>query len=149
MVAALDGGDIALIVLAAFWGLLVLFLCVVLLNTFRVLESTKMLIDGDPRGDASRSCARSRSRSRRRTASSTGWTACSSRRAVVGRVERISGLVEQAVSSPLVKVIGARRRARRARSRFRGGQRRRRLGRTSCAGSSGWRSGSVPGAPAR
>ena len=38
MVAALDGGDIALIVLSAFWGLLVLFLCIVLLNTFRVLE---------------------------------------------------------------------------------------------------------------
>ena len=45
MIAALDGGDIALIVLSAFWGLLVLFLCVVLINTFRVLESTKILID--------------------------------------------------------------------------------------------------------
>ena len=42
---ALSGGDTALIILAAFWGLLVLFLCVVLLNTFRVLESTKMMID--------------------------------------------------------------------------------------------------------
>jgi hypothetical protein len=46
VIATLDGGDVALIVLAAFWGLLVLFLCIVLLNTFRVLESTKMLIDG-------------------------------------------------------------------------------------------------------
>ena len=46
MIAALDGGDVALIVLSAFWGLLVLFLCVVLVNTFRVLESTKLLIDG-------------------------------------------------------------------------------------------------------
>ena len=45
MIAALDGGDVALIVLSAFWGLLVLFLCIVLINTFRVLESTKMLID--------------------------------------------------------------------------------------------------------
>ena len=42
---ALTGGDTALIILAAFWGLLVLALCVVLLNTFRVLESTKMTID--------------------------------------------------------------------------------------------------------
>ena len=42
---AVSGGDTALIILAAFWGLLVLFLCVVLLNTFRVLESTKMMID--------------------------------------------------------------------------------------------------------
>jgi len=45
LIAALDGGDVALIVLSAFWGLLVLFLCVVLINTFRVLESTKILID--------------------------------------------------------------------------------------------------------
>ncbi len=42
---ALNAGDTALIILAAFWGLLVLFLCIVLLNTFRVLESTKMMID--------------------------------------------------------------------------------------------------------
>ena len=45
MIAALDGGDVALIVLSAFWGLLVLFLCIVLINTFRVLESTKLIID--------------------------------------------------------------------------------------------------------
>jgi len=44
-VLALTGGDIALIVLAVGWVLLVLFLCFVLLNTFRVLESTKMTID--------------------------------------------------------------------------------------------------------
>ena len=41
MVAALDGGDVALIVLSAFWGLLVLFLCIVLLNTFRIKSRTK------------------------------------------------------------------------------------------------------------
>jgi len=44
-VLALTGGDTAMIVLASFWGLLVLALCVVLLNTFRVLESTKTTID--------------------------------------------------------------------------------------------------------
>jgi uncharacterized protein YoxC len=43
---ALSGGDVALIVLAAFWGVLVLFLAVVLLMTFRVLDSTRILIDG-------------------------------------------------------------------------------------------------------
>ncbi len=43
-----SAGDIALIVLSAFWGILVLALCVVLLNTFRVLESTKI----DDRHDA-------------------------------------------------------------------------------------------------
>jgi hypothetical protein len=38
-------GDTALIIVAALWGALVLFLCLVLANTFRVLESTKMTID--------------------------------------------------------------------------------------------------------
>ena len=42
---ALTGGETALIVLAAFWGLLVLFLCLVLLNTFRVLEATRLTVD--------------------------------------------------------------------------------------------------------
>src|SRR5437588_11362595 len=42
----LSGGDVALVVLAAFWGVLVLFLAVVLLMTFRVLDSTRVLIDG-------------------------------------------------------------------------------------------------------
>ena len=44
---AITGGDTALIILAAFWGLLVLALCVVLLNTFRVLEH-----EDDDRHDA-------------------------------------------------------------------------------------------------
>src|ERR671936_1592828 len=44
--SSFSAGDISLIVLAAFWGLLVLFLALVLLTMFRVLESTKMLIDG-------------------------------------------------------------------------------------------------------
>ena len=44
--SSFSAGDISLIVLAAFWGLLVLFLAIVLLTMFRVLESTKMLIDG-------------------------------------------------------------------------------------------------------
>ena len=46
MIANFSAGDISLMVLAAFWGLLVLFLALVLLTMFRVLESTKMLIDG-------------------------------------------------------------------------------------------------------
>ena len=44
---ALTAGDTALIILAAFWGLLVLALCIVLLNTFRVLEH-----EDDDRHDA-------------------------------------------------------------------------------------------------
>lgn len=105
-VVAASGGDIALIVLAAFWGLLVLFLCVVLLNTFRVLESTKLLIDGvreetvpmlgELRGSIERT--------NRELDRVDGMLESAGK--IVGRVERISGLVEQAASSPLIKLIG-------------------------------------------
>jgi uncharacterized protein YoxC len=44
-VVAVSGGDVALIVLAAFWGVLVLFLAYVMTVTHSVLESTKSLID--------------------------------------------------------------------------------------------------------
>jgi uncharacterized protein YoxC len=45
-VLALTGGDIALIILAGAWVVLVFFLALVLLMTFRVMESTKIMIDG-------------------------------------------------------------------------------------------------------
>ena len=96
MIAALDGGDVALIVLSAFWGLLVLFLCIVLINTFRVLESTKMLIDvmREETVPLLREVKGSVERTNRELdrvdvlLESTGE--------IVGRVERISGLVEEA-----------------------------------------------------
>jgi hypothetical protein len=97
MIAALDGGDVALIVLSAFWGLLVLFLCIVLINTFRVLESTKMLIDvmreetvpllREVKGslertnrelDRSTSCSRRPARSSAGCGGSRGWSRRSS-----------------------------------------------------------------------
>ena len=105
-VLAASGSDTALIILAAFWGLLVLFLCVVLINTFRVLESTKMLIDGI----------------RQETVPLLGEVKTSvqgvnkelervdgmlvSAGSIVQRVERVSALVEQVASGPLAKVIG-------------------------------------------
>ena len=60
-VMALTGGDVAMIVLAVGWADLVLCLLFVLLNTFRVLESTKMTIDA-MREETCRCCARSRPR---------------------------------------------------------------------------------------
>lgn len=119
MIAALDGGDVALIVLSAFWGLLVLFLCVVLLNTFRVLESTKLLIDGireetvplltEVRGSVERT-----NRELDRVDGlliSTGE--------IVQRLSRLSGLVERAATGPLVRIISVGAGVRRAASRFR------------------------------
>src|SRR5919106_1714074 len=95
MIAALDGGDVALIVLSAFWGLLVLFLCVVLLNTFRVLERTNRELD---RVDGMLISAGE----------------------IVQRLSRLSGLVERAATGPLVRIISVGAGVRRAASRFGG-----------------------------
>ena len=102
---ALSGGDIALIVLASFWGLLVLFLCVVLLNTFRVLESTKMLIDSTreetvPLLREVRTSVEKTNREIDRVDILLDHA-----NTIVGRVERVSGLIEEAAANPLVKVI--------------------------------------------
>jgi uncharacterized protein YoxC len=114
-------GGIAAIVAAFVWLVLVLFLGLVFVNLFRVLESTKMLIDGI----------------RQETVPLLGEV----KTTVVGvnkemdrvdgmldsvgkiakNAERISSVVEQAVSSPLIKVIafgaGASRAARRIRKK--------------------------------
>lgn len=118
MIAALDGGDVALIVLSAFWGLLVLFLCVVLLNTFRVLESTKLLIDGireetvplltEVRGSVERT--------NRELDRVDGLLISAGE--IVQRFSRLSGLVERAATGPLVRIISVGAGVRRAASRF-------------------------------
>lgn len=110
--AALSGGDIALIVLASFWGLLVLFLCVVLLNTFRVLESVKNLIDG-VRQEAVPLIGEARGsveRANRELDRVDGLLASAT---------NIAGLVEEAVSGPLVKVVSFAAGLARAAERFR------------------------------
>ncbi len=120
LIAALDGGDVALIVLAAFWGLLVLFLCIVLLNTFRVLESTKLLIDGirEETVPLLTEVKGSVERTNRELDRVDGMLVSAG--TIVGRVERISGLVEQAASGPLVKIISVGAGLSKAASRFRG-----------------------------
>jgi uncharacterized protein YoxC len=120
MIAALDGGDIALIVLSAFWGLLVLFLCIVLINTFRVLESTKILIDvmREETVPLLREVKGSLERTNREL--DRVDVVLEAAGEVVGRVRRISGLVEEVVSGPLVKVISVGAGIRKATSRFGG-----------------------------
>lgn len=118
--ATLTGGDIALIVLAAFWGLLVLFLCIVLLNTFRVLESTKLLIDGIREETVPMLTEVKGSVERTNRELDRVDAMLVSAGAIVGRVEKVSGLVEQAVSTPLVKVIALGAGLGKAASRFRG-----------------------------
>ncbi len=117
---AISGGDTALIVLAAFWGLLVLALCVVLLNTFRVLESTKMTIDTmrEETVPLLREVKGSVERANRELDRVDGMLVSAGH--IVERVERLSGLVEQAAASPLVKMVSVGAGLRGAFSRFGG-----------------------------
>jgi hypothetical protein len=120
LIAALDGGDVALIVLSAFWGLLVLFLCVVLINTFRVLESTKLLIDGmrEETVPLLKEVKGSVERTNRELDRVDGMLVSAGE--IVARVSRISSLVGQAASAPLVKIISMGAGLRKAASRFGG-----------------------------
>ena len=115
-------GDTALTIVAVFWAVLVLGLLVVLLNTFRVLESTKMSIDTmreevvpllrEVQGTVERT-NRELDRVDTMLISATE---------VVGRVEKLSGLAEQAAASPLVKIISVGAGLKKGFSRARGGR---------------------------
>ena len=102
---ALTGGETALIILAAFWGVLVIALCVVLLNTFRVLESTKMTIDAmrEETVPLLREVLVSVEKTNREI--DRVDTMLESGTQIVARVEKITGLVEEAAASPLVKLL--------------------------------------------
>jgi uncharacterized protein YoxC len=101
----LTGGDLALIILASFWGVLVIALCVVLLNTFRVLESTKMTIDAmrEETVPLLREVKTSVEKMNREI--DRVDTMLQSGTQIVGRVEKLTGLVEEAAASPLVKLL--------------------------------------------
>jgi uncharacterized protein YoxC len=102
---ALTGGETALIVVAAFWALLVLFLCFVLLNTYRVLEATRLTIDA--MREETVPLLREVKGSVERTNGHLDRVGgvLDSVGGIVGRVERFTALIEQAVSSPIVKFI--------------------------------------------
>ena len=98
-------GDTALIIVAALWGALVLFLCLVLANTFRVLESTKMTIDAmrEETIPLLREVKTSVEKTNREI--DRVDVMLDNANSIVARVEKLSGLVEEAASSPLVKII--------------------------------------------
>ncbi len=100
-----DAGDTALIVLAAFWAVLVLVLCVVLIGTYNVLTSTKLTIDAmrDETVPLLREIKTSVEKTNREI--DRVDSVLESAGSIVGRVERLSGLVEEAASSPIVKLI--------------------------------------------
>jgi uncharacterized protein YoxC len=117
------GGDVALIILASAWAVLVAGLIYVLMSTHAVLQSTKILIDTmrEETVPLLREVKGSVERANRELDRVDGMLESAS--AVVGRVEKLSGLVEQAAASPLVKLISLGAGVRQAASRVTGGRR--------------------------
>jgi len=104
-VVALDGGDWALIGISIGWLLLVLFLCIVLLNTYNVLTSTKLTIDAmrEETVPLLREIKVSVEKANREIDRVDTMLVSSAN--IVARVEKLTGLVEEAAASPLVKLI--------------------------------------------
>ena len=116
----MSAGDWALIILAVFWAVLVVFLALLSVSLFRVLASTRELIDG-LRTETVPLLAEVRT-----TVTSVNHELENADRLVVsaanitGTVERVSKLVELFVSTPLIKGISYGYGAQRALRRFQG-----------------------------
>lgn len=115
---ALSGGEIAMIGLAVFWGLLVAFLCYVLLKTADVLTSTRLTIDA--MREETVPLLREIKGSVERTNGHLDRVGgvLDSVGGIVGRVERLTGLIEHAASSPLVKFLSVGAGVKKAADRF-------------------------------
>ena len=104
---ALSGGEIALIILAVFWGVLVLFIGLVMVNVFRLVESTKLMVDGLREqtvpllGDV-RVTVQSVNRELDRVD-----TMLVSGGKMAKSAERITGVAEQVVTNPLIRVAAS------------------------------------------
>ena len=116
------GGDVALIILASAWAVLVAGLIYVLMSTHAVLQSTKILIDTmrEETVPLLREVKGSVERANRELDRVDGMLESAS--AVVGRVEKLSGLVEQAAACPLVTLMSFGAGVRQAASRVAGGR---------------------------
>ncbi len=116
---ASTGADVALLLLASGWLVLVVFLAVVMFSTFRVMESTKTMIDGVreetvPLLAEVKTTVVSVNRELERAD-----TIIESAGKIAGSASRITTVVEQTVSNPLIKLAaftaGAQRAIRRLR----------------------------------
>jgi uncharacterized protein YoxC len=102
---ALTGGEWALLIISVAFLLLAAFLCVVLLNTFRVLESTKLTIDAVRQETVPLMREVKGSVERANRELDRVDTMLISANGIVSRVEKLTGLIEQTAASPLVKVM--------------------------------------------
>lgn len=116
----MTAGDWALVILAVFWAVLVVFLAIVSVNLFRVLDSTRQLIDGVreqtvPLLSDVRTTVQSLNKELDRAD-----VILSSAGNITRRAERVSGLVDEFVSQPLIKAISFAAGVNRGIKRFRG-----------------------------
>jgi uncharacterized protein YoxC len=119
VVASITVGGVAGLIAAVAWAVLVLVLGVVFLNLFRVLESTKLLIDGirEETVPLLSEVKTTVSGVNRELDRADGLLESAGN--IAKSAERVANVVEQTVSSPLIKVIafgaGASRAVRRLR----------------------------------
>lgn len=119
MVASVSAGGWAAIIAAVAWAVLALILVLVMTGLFRVLESTKMLIDGIRQetvpllGEVTTTVSSVNKELER----VDGMLEAAGN--IVRSAERVSSVVEGAVSSPLIKLASFGAGAARAFRRFR------------------------------
>jgi len=116
----MSAGDWALIVLAVFWAVLVVFLALMLVQMVRVLEATRMMIDGVRQETVPLLSEVKHSVTGVNRELDRVDTIMASVGGISKSVERVTAVVEKAVSSPLVKAIAFSAGASRAMKRFRG-----------------------------
>jgi len=104
---AISAGDVALIVLAAFWGVLVIFIAIMMLNVFRLLGEVTTMVKGVREqtvpmlGDVRLTVQGvNKELGRVDTLLESGGKMAKS-------AERMTSAVEQVVTSPLIKVAAA------------------------------------------
>ena len=119
MISAISWGGVAALIAAGAWALLVLFLGIVLLNLFRVLDATRVTID-DMRKSTVPLLVELRATVTAVNKELDRVDGVMDRAGNVARsAERLAGVVEQTVSGPLIRIAaiaaGASRAARRLR----------------------------------
>jgi uncharacterized protein YoxC len=119
-VLAISPGDIALIVVAAFWGVLVIFLAIMMVNLFRLLGEVTTMVKGVREetvpllGDVRLTVQGvNKELDRVDTLMESGGKMAKS-------AERMTSAVEQVVTSPLIKIAAATAGAAAFLRRFRG-----------------------------
>jgi uncharacterized protein YoxC len=119
-VIASTGADVALLLLASGWLVLVVFLAIVMFSTFRVMESTKTMIDGVREETVPLLAEVKTTVVNVNKELERADTIIESAGRIAGSASRITTVVENTVSNPLIKFAAFTAGAQRAIKRMRG-----------------------------